>query len=95
MYYSDDLIELDGAIKQEGDCFNGENFHLEKYNDEWLLKKGYGCNSISAIWYDQNNTTDDFEVIPWHIRQKSPINLFWQNIGEKFFVKDLYLALRT
>ena len=27
--YSDDLIELDGAIKQEGDCFNGENFHLE------------------------------------------------------------------
>lgn len=93
--YSDDLIELDGAIKQEGDCFNGENFHLEKYNDQWLLKKGNGCNSISAIWYDQNNTTDDFEVIPWHIRQKSPINLFWQNIGEKFFVKDLYLALRT
>jgi len=47
--YSDDLIELDGTIKQEGDCFNGENFHLEKYKDEWLLKKGYSCNSISAI----------------------------------------------
>lgn len=92
--YSDDLIELDGAIKQEGDCFNGENFHLEKYKDEWLLKKGYGCNSISAIWYDQNKTAENLEVIPWTIRQKSLINLFLQNIEEKLFAKDLYLELR-
>ena len=74
--YSDDLIELDGAIKQEGDCFNGEIFHLEKYNDQWLLKKGNGCNSISAIWYDQNNTTDDLEVIPWSYKTDIPHESF-------------------
>lgn len=92
--YSDDLIELDGAIKQEGDCFNGENFHLEKYKDEWLLKKGYGCNSISAIWYDQNKTAENLEVIPWTYKTEIPHQSFLQNIGEKLFAKDLYLALR-
>lgn len=88
------FIELDGAIKQEGDCFNGENFHLEKYNDEWLLKKGNGCNNISAIWYDQNKTAENLEVIPWTYKTEIPHQFFWQNIGEKFFVKDLYLGLR-
>ena len=83
--YSDDLIELDGAIKQEGDCFNGENFHLEKYKDEWLLKKGYGCNSISAIWYDQNKTAENLEVIPWTYKTEIPHQSFFAKYrGETF-----------
>ncbi|WP_156011564.1 hypothetical protein [Treponema sp. C6A8] len=83
--YSDDLIELDGAIKQEGDCFNGENFHLEKYNDEWLLKKGNGCNNISAIWYDQNKTAENLEVIPWTYKTEIPHQSFFAKYrGETF-----------
>ena len=83
--YSDDLIELDGAIKQEGDCFNGENFHLEKYNDQWLLKKGNGCNSISAIWYDQNKTAENLEVIPWTYKTEIPHQSFFAKYrGETF-----------
>ncbi len=74
--YSDDLIELDGAIKQEGNCFNGGNFHLEKSNDEWLLREGNGCNSISAIWYDSNRTTEDLEVIPWTYKTEIPHESF-------------------
>ena len=83
--YSDDLIELDGAIKQEGDWFNGEIFHLEKYNDWWLLKKGYGCNSISAIWYDQNKTAENLEVIPWTYKTEiSNQSFFAKYRGETF-----------
>lgn len=83
--YSDDSIELDGAIKQEGDCFNGENFHLEKYNDQWLLKKGNGCNSISAIWYDQNKTAENLEVIPWTYKTEIPHQSFFAKYrGETF-----------
>ena len=83
--YSDDLIELDGAIKQEGNCFNGETFHLEKYKDEWLLKKGYGCNSISAIWYDQNKTAENLEVIPWTYKTEIPHqSVFAKYRGEAF-----------
>lgn len=74
--YSDDLIELDGAIKQEGDCFNGGNFHLEQFYDEWLLKEGTGCNSISAMWYNQNKTIDDLEVIPWTYKTEIPHESF-------------------
>lgn len=75
--HSDDLIELDGAIKQEGDCFDGGDFHLEKYKDKWLLKKGKGLNNISAIWYDQNKTTDDMEVIPWSYKTDIPHESFY------------------
>ena len=63
--YSDDLIELDGAIKQESNCFNGGCFHLERHDKKWLLKNGKGLNNISAIWYGQNKMTNDLEAIPW------------------------------
>lgn len=94
--YSDDLIELDGAIKQEGNCFNGGYFHLEKYNEEWLLKNGEGSNNISAIWFDKNKATDDLEVIPWSYKTNIPHESFYTTFsgephceGFVFRVEDL------
>ena len=96
--YSDDLIELDGAIKQEADCFYGGNFYLEKSNDEWLLKKGKGINNISAVWYDQNKTTDNLEVIPWSYETDIPHESFFMTFrgdpfceGFVFRIEDLKL----
>ena len=91
--YSDDLIELDGAITQEEDCFNGGNFHLEKCNDEWLLKNGAGCNTISAIWHDQNKTTDDLVVIPWTYKSEIPHESFLAKYRGEVFCEGFVFNL--
>lgn len=91
--HSDDLIELDGAIKQEENCFNGGIFHLEKLNDEWFLKDGTGCNSISAMWHDQNKITDDFEVIPWTYKTEIPHETFLAKYRGEVFCEGFVFKL--
>lgn len=64
--YSDDLIELDGAIRLEGECFKGGNFHLKQDKGKWRLVNGIGKhNNITAMWYDSNAINDDGKRIPW------------------------------
>ena len=49
------------------------------------MKKGYGCNSISAIWYDQNKTAENLEVIPWTYKTEIPHQSFFVKYrGETF-----------
>ena len=49
------------------------------------MKKGYGCNSISAIWYDQNKTAENLEVIPWTYKTEIPHHSFFAKYrGETF-----------
>lgn len=100
--YSDDLIELDGAINQEGDCFCGRNFHLEKSNKEWILKNEKRLNNISAIWYDQKKTTDNLEIIPWSYKTDIPHESFYVTYrgdpwceGFVFSVEDLKPSMDT
>ncbi len=91
--HSDDLIELDGAIEQEGECFDGGVFHLEKHNDEWLLRKETGVNSISAVWYDQNKTTDNLEFIPWSYKTDIPHETFYMTYSGEPFCEGLVFRL--
>ena len=99
--YSDDLIELDGAINQEGNCFCGGNFHLEKSNKEWILKNEKRINNISAIWYDQKKTTDNLEIIPWSYKTDIPHESFYATYrgdpwceGFVFRVEDLTIDIQ-
>ena len=64
--YSDDVIELAGAIRTSGDCFQGGDFHLVKNKGCWKLADGVGkCNNISALWYSCDAVNDCGECIPW------------------------------
>lgn len=84
--YSDDLIDLYGAISEEGDCFNGGDFHLEQENDHWILKEELGkCNNISAKWCEKSKITDDWEIIPWSYETDIPHTTFYMtHEGEPF-----------
>ena len=91
--HSDDLIELDGAIKQEGDCFDGGNFHLEKHEEKWLLREGNGVNNISAVWYAQNKTTNDLEIIPWSYKTDIPYESFYMTNGGNPFCEGFVFRI--
>lgn len=95
--YSDDLIELKGAVRKEADCFRGGRFHLLQEKGEWKLEEGQGsCNNISANWYDSARTNDFDEVIPWTYETDIPHALFSMSFrgdtfceGFVFDIKDL------
>lgn len=96
--YSDDLIILKGAIKQESDCFMGGDCHLENQNDEWILKEGKGLNNISAVWCDSNKKTENLEWIPWTYKTDIPHESFFMTFrgdpfceGFVFRIEDLKL----
>ena len=92
--YSDDLIELEGAIHNEGDCFNGNDFHLVLEKGEWILKTGHGkVNNITAKWYDRIETDESGESIPWTYKTDIPHSDFFMTLrGDTFcraFVFDI------
>lgn len=84
--YSDDLIELDGAIPAEGSCFEGGRFHLEQEKGLWRLKRGLGrCNNITALWNDSMAVNDDGERILWSYKTDIPHKKFIMNrCGEPY-----------
>lgn len=45
--YSDDLMELDGAIRAEGNCFKGGAFHLKRDKGKWKLVDGIGKHNMT------------------------------------------------
>ena len=60
---SDDLMEFEGAICDEGDCFDGRDVYFDRdgvsQNDE---KK---ANCITAAWCDETKVDKNGKVIPW------------------------------
>ena len=75
--YSDDLVELDGAIRAEGNCFKGGAFHLIQDKDKWKLVDGIGKhNNITALWYDSNAIDDNGVRIPWTYKTDIPFGTF-------------------
>ena len=92
--YSDDLIELEGAIRAEGNCFQGGDFYLKRNRGKWALNEGRGkLNNISALWYDKNAFMDDGDPIPWTYKTDIPhANFIAANGGDPFsegFVFDV------
>ena len=92
--YSDDQLILHGAIKQEGDCFMGGDFHLEKQNDEWILKEGKGLNNISSVWCDSNKITEELERIPWTYKTDIPHESFFMTFRGDLFCEGFVFSIQ-
>jgi hypothetical protein len=93
--YSDDLIELDGAIQEEGDCFMGNDFHLIQKNGEWKLEQGIGnYNNISAKWYEGTETDEFGETIPWTYETDIPHSDFLMTFRGDIFCKAFVFDIK-
>ena len=70
--YSDDNMELRGAVEDEIGCWNGRTIYLTK---EGEVSKKDTKNRLDAAWYGKVNNvqvvkpadllTEDFDAIPW------------------------------
>ena len=93
--YSDDVIELEGAIFAEGDCFEGGKFHLKRIKGKWKLERGAGKkNNISALWHAKDAFTDDGDSIPWTYRTDIPHAKFIAANGGDPFSEGLVFDVR-
>ena len=68
---SDDLMEFEGAIEDEGGCFDGGKVYFTKSGVEYEKKTK---NVIKALWCEA--TDDNGSVIPWAYETEIPHETF-------------------
>ena len=74
---SDDLMEFEGAMSDEGGCFDGGKVWFSKesvYNGEDDKKDFPNC--IEALWCDKASKDEDGNVIPWTYKTDIPHETF-------------------
>lgn len=74
---SDDLMEFEGALRDEGGCFGGGKVWFSKesvYNGE-DDKAGFP-NCIEAIWYGEDSRDWDGNTITWTYKTDIPHETF-------------------
>lgn len=74
---SDDLMEFEGAMSDEGGCFDGGKVWFSKegvYNGE--DDKADFPNCIEALWCDKASNDKDGNVIPWTYKADIPHETF-------------------
>ena len=76
---SDDLMEFDGAIYSEGDCFDGGKVYFSKNG----VEEDKTQNVINALWCEAED--ENGVVIPWAYETKIPHETFYV-INENFLV---------
>jgi len=67
---SDDLMEFDGAIYSEGDCFDGGKVYFSKNG----VEENKTQNVINALWCEAED--ENGVVIPWAYETKIPHRLW-------------------
>lgn len=71
---SDDLMEFDGAIYDEADCFDGGKVYFDingaSEDEESNL------NMIEALWCDDKNRDEDGGLITWTYKTDIPHETF-------------------
>lgn len=75
---SDDLMEFEGAMDDEGGCFNGGKVFFSKdavWNGD-KDKSGFQ-NCIEAIWCGRQILNESGNVIPWTYKTDIPHETFW------------------
>ena len=74
---SDDLIEFEGAITDEGDCFEGGRIY---FNKKGVIRNKDNVKSsdkvIEALWNDKNALDENMEIIPWTYKTDIPHETF-------------------
>ncbi|MGL6198593.1 MAG: hypothetical protein ACRC3H_06620 [Lachnospiraceae bacterium] len=76
---SDDLMEFEGAIQDEGSCFDGGKVYFDLSGVDQEGKKRANC--IEALWCDDDSRNEVGEVITWTYKTELP--------HETFMVYDL------
>lgn len=74
---SDDLMEFEGAMSDEGGCFDGGKVWFSKesvYNGEDDKKDFPNC--IEALWCDKNSKDENGNVITWTYKTDIPHETF-------------------
>lgn len=74
---SDDLMEFEGTMQDEGGCFDGGKVWFSKesvYNGEDDKEDFPNC--IEALWYDKASKDEDGNVIPWTYKTDIPHETF-------------------
>lgn len=71
---SDDLMEFDGAIYDEGGCFDGGKVFFDRNG---VLQDGdERANCIEAIWCDKSALDKNGNVITWNYKTDIPHETF-------------------
>lgn len=88
---SDDLMELEGAIEDEGGCYDGEEFFIDKEGlladrdqiedddelEEWLTRKKR-AKKLHALWFGGDKKSD----VAWTYKTTIPHATFKVYEGE-------------
>ena len=72
---SDDLMEFEGAITGEGDCYDGGTvwFNKERVIDAPTTR---GDRCIEALWCDKNSNDGNGNIITWTYKTDIPHETF-------------------
>lgn len=71
---SDDLMEFDGAIYDEGGCFDGGKVFFDK---DGVSQDGEEkANVIEAVWCDKERTDENGNIITWTYKTDIPHETF-------------------
>ena len=73
---SDDLIEFEGALEDEGDCFEGGNVYINQYGviQEDDIEDPSEVRKIRAKWCAEEAENGD--IIPWTYETDTPHEAF-------------------
>lgn len=74
---SDDLMEIDGAINDEGDCFDGGTLKLDIADGKFVdsdEEESFDVVAIEARWCKDHD--DEMNVIPWTYATSVPHEKF-------------------
>ena len=88
---SDDLIEFEGAIYDEGDCYDGGVIHfnedgIQEYPDETT-------RTIEAIWCGPNTYDADGRPIEWTYKTDIPHETFMLVDGNRAYCRGIIFSL--
>lgn len=78
---SDDLMEFDGAIYSEGDCFDGGKVYFSKNG----VEENKTQNVINALWCEAED--ENGVVIPWAYETKIPHETLMSSQGESGYMQ--------
>lgn len=85
---SDDLMEFEGAIYDEADCFDGGKVCFNKNG----VKKN-ASNMIEAVWCDENRVDENGNVITWTYKTDIPHETFMIYDGGEPYCEGIVFRL--
>lgn len=85
---SDDLMEFEGAIYDEADCFDGGTVYFDKNS-----VKDNAANMIEGIWCDDEKVDENGNVITWTYKTDVPHEIFMIYDGSEPYCEGIVFKL--